>query len=194
MSERERWDIDGATSTLTFALRHFVVGEIKGQFGRWGGILLHDPAHLSRSSLEVWVDVASLDTGSPERDAHLRSPEFLDVARRPRAVFRSTGIALHADGDAVVAGRLELHDIARHVELMVISQGSWVLDKGVLRAEYAAHGMFDRQAFGLHWNQDLDIGGVVVGDRVELMAHVQMIRTAETARRPAPEPATASAR
>ena len=194
MPDRERWEIDGAKSTLTFALRHLVIGEIKGQFGRWGGILLLDPAHLSRSSLEVWVDVASLDTGSPERDAHLRSPELLDVARAPRAVFRSTGVALHADGDAVVSGRLELHDVTRHVDLMVISQGHWALDKGVLRAEYAAHGRFDRQAFGLHWNQDLDIGGFVVGDRVELTAHVQMIRTAETLRKPAREPAIATAR
>src|SRR3954471_16237527 len=105
MLERERWEIDGANSTLAFALRHFVVGEIKGQFGRWGGVLLLDPAHISRSSLEVWVDVASLDTGSPERDEHLRSPELLDVARCPRAIFRSTGVALRADGDAVVSGR-----------------------------------------------------------------------------------------
>jgi polyisoprenoid-binding protein YceI len=194
MPERERWEIDGATSTLTFALRHFVIGEIKGHFGRWGGILLLDPAHLRRSSLEVWVDVASLDTGSPERDPHVRSAELLDVERCPRALFRSTGIALHADGEAIVAGRLELHHVTRHVELTVISQGSWVLDKGVLRAEYAAHARLDRQAFGLHWNQDLDIGGFVVGDRVDLTAHVQMIRTAETARARAPEPAIANVR
>src|SRR3954468_4275561 len=194
MLERERWEIDGANSTHAFALRHFVVGEIRGQFGRWGGILLLDPAHLSRSSLEVWADVASLDTGSPERDAHLRSPELLDVARAPRAGFRRRGFALHADGEAVVAGRLELHDVIRHVDLMVISQGSWGFDKGVLRAEYAVHSTFDRQAFGLHWNQDLDVGGFVVGDRVELTAHVQMIRTAEAAAARQPVSATASAR
>jgi polyisoprenoid-binding protein YceI len=193
MLEREHWEIDGANSTLTFALRHFVVGEIKGQFERWGGTLLLDPAHVSRSSLEVWVDVASLDTGSPERDAHLRSPELLDVARSPLALFRSTGLALHADGKAAVAGRLELHGVTRHVELAVMSQGSWGVDKHELRAEYAAHTGFDRQEFGLHWNQDLDIGGFVVGDRVELTARVQMVRFAEIPRTPEPEPPAASA-
>jgi polyisoprenoid-binding protein YceI len=194
MLERERWNIDGAKSKLAFALRHLVVGEIKGEFARWGGMLLLDPAHLSRSLLEVWIDVTSVDTGSAERDAHLRSPELLDVARFPRAEFRSTGIALRADGDAVVSGRLDLHGITRHVELTVISEGTWAHEPGVLRAGYRVRGKFDRQAFGLHWNQDLDVGGLVVGDRVELTAHVELIRTAETARAPDANPTVASAR
>ena len=193
MLERERWEIDASQSTLTFALRHFVVGEIKGTFERWGGALLLDPAHLDQSSLRVWIDLASVDTGSGERDAHLRSPELLDVARFPRAEFRSTGIALRADGDAVVSGRLELHGVARDIELTVISQGTRAHERGVLPARYAVHGRFDRQAFGLHWNQDLDVGGIVVGDDVYLTAHVEVIRTAETARTPAPEPPLASA-
>jgi polyisoprenoid-binding protein YceI len=193
MLERERWEIDESRSTLAFALRHFVVGEIKGQFRRWGGALLLDPAHLGRSSLDVWIDLASLDTASAERDAHLRSPELLDIARFPRAAFRSTGVALRASGDAVVSGRLNLHGVTGDVELTIISQGTRAHDKGVLRGTYAAHGRFDRQRFGLHWNQDLDVGGIVVGDNVELTAHVELIRTAEVAR-PAPEPATADAR
>jgi len=194
MLERERWEIDGSKSTLTFALRHLVVGEIRGTFGRWGGVLLLDPAHLRRSSLAVWIELASLDTGSAERDAHLRSPELLDVARFPRAEFRSTGVALRADGDAVVSGRLDLHGVTRDVDLTVIAQGTGAHEKGVLPGRYVVHGRFDRQAFGLHWNQDLDVGGIVVGDNVELTAHVEVIRTAEAVRTPAPEPPTAGAR
>lgn len=193
MLERERWEIDASRSTLTFALRHFVVGEIKGTFGRWGGTLLLEPAHLGRSSLAVWVELASLDTGSAERDAHLRSPELLDVARFPRAEFRSTGIALRADGDAVVTGRLDLHGVTRSIELTVISQGTRAYEKGALAGRYAVRGRFDRQVFGLHWNQDLDVGGIVVGDDVDLTAQVAMIRTAETVRTPTPESPPASA-
>jgi polyisoprenoid-binding protein YceI len=194
MLERERWEIDASRSTLSFALRHFVVGEIRGTFGRWGGTLLFDPAHLGQSALQVWIDLASVDTGSPERDAHLRSSELLDVARFPRAEFRSTGIALRVDGDAVVSGRLDLHGVTGGIELTVISQGTGAHEKGVLPARYAVHGRFDRQAFGLHWNQDLDVGGLVVGDNVDLTAHVEVIRTAETVRTPEPEPPAASAR
>ncbi len=187
MLEREQWEIDESKSTLAFALRHLVVGEIRGQFGRWGGVLLLDPTRLGRSLLEIWIDVASIDTGSAERDAHLRSPELLDVSRFPRAEFRSTGVALRADGDAVVSGRLDLHGVVGHVDLTVISQGTGARDKGVLQAAYLVHGRFDRQTFGLHWNQDLDVGGLVVGDKVELTARIEMIRTAEVAR-PAPRP------
>jgi polyisoprenoid-binding protein YceI len=195
MLERERWQIDESRSTLTFALSHLVVGEIRGHFERWGGALLLDPAHLSRSELEVWIDVASLETGSAERDAHLRSAELLDVPRFPRAQFRSTGLAIHADGNATVSGRLDLHGVTRYVGLTVAATppGSWVGDEGVLRAAYLVHGRFDRQAFGLHWNQDLDVGGIVVGDNVELTARVEMIRMAELMR-PAAEPASAAAR
>jgi polyisoprenoid-binding protein YceI len=180
MLDRERWEIDGSTSTLSFALRHLVVGEIKGTFGRWGGVLLLDPAHLGRSSLEVWIEVSSVDTGDAERDAHLRSPELLDVARFPRAEFRSTGVALRADGDAVVSGRLNLHGVGRDVELGVTAQPTSIRDEGVLRADYRGHAKVDRQEFGLHWNQDLDVGGIVVGDNVEITAHVEMVRTADT--------------
>jgi polyisoprenoid-binding protein YceI len=194
MLERERWEIDGSKSTLAFALRHLVVGEIKGRFERWGGVLLLDPARLSQSRLEIWIDLASVDTGSAERDAHLRSPELLDVARFPRASFRSTGIALRADGDAVASGQLDLHGVGRYVELTIVSQGTWGHDQGGLRARYTARGKFDRQAFGLHWNQDLDVGGFVVGDTVELTAHIEMVRTAEIVRTPDPEPTAARAR
>jgi polyisoprenoid-binding protein YceI len=183
MLERERWEIDGPKSTLTFALRHFVVGEIKGTFRSWGGALLLDPAHLGRSSLEVWIDVDSVDTGDPERDAHLRSPELLDVARFPRAEFRSTGIALRADGDTIVSGHLNLHGVRRYVELVVIAQWSGARDERMLRADYRVDAKFDRQEFGLHWNQDLDIGGIVVSDKVEITARVELIRTAEIVHR-----------
>jgi len=193
MLERERWEIDASRSTLNFALRHFVVGEIRGTFGRWGGTLLLDPADLGRSSLQVWIDLASVDTGSAERDAHLRSPELLDVARFPRADFRSSDVALRADGDAVVSGRLTLHGVARDIELTVISQGTGAHETGVLAGQYAVRGRFDRQAFGLHWNQDLDVGGIVVGDDVHLTAQVEVVRTAENARTPAPANPLASA-
>jgi polyisoprenoid-binding protein YceI len=192
MLERERWEIDGSRSTLAFGLRHFVVGEIEGRFGRWGGTLLLDPAHFGRSLLAVWIDLASLDTGSTERDAHLRSPELLDADRFPRAEFRSAGVALRANGDAVVSGQLDLHGVTGSVELEVTSERTGPGQASMQRPLYTVHGHFDRQAFGLHWNQDLDIGGFVVGDNVELTAHVELIRTPETDRASAPETARAS--
>ena len=177
-SARERWQVDPARSTLTFKLRHIVVQEIQGQFHGWGGSLAIDRDQPSRSEVEVWVDLASIDTGSVERDDHVRSPEFFDVGQFPRASFKSTSIAL-SDERVRVRGRLELRGISHPIELEV-TLGPVTGDGNVARASYEAQGSIDRQAFGLHWNQDLDVGGVVVGDRVELRAHVVAVRVPDS--------------
>jgi polyisoprenoid-binding protein YceI len=173
-SHLERWQVDPVRSTLTFTLRHIVVQQIQGEFHRWGGALAIDRDHPSLSEVEIWVDVASIDTGSVERDDHVRSPEFLDVAQFPQARFKSTAIAL-SDERVRVAGILELHGVRHPVEMEVMV-GPVTREGDVGRASYDASGEINRQAFGLHWNQDLDVGGVVVGDRVELRARVQAIR------------------
>ena len=178
MPSKERWEIDGENSRLGFSLRHIVISEIHGFFRSWGGEMLFDPDYVPRTQIQVWIDVASIDTGSPERDAHLRSAEFLDAARFPRAQFTSTDVSLRRDSEAGVTGRLQLHGTARFVDLDIIAERTFVDDQGLMRAVYGVRGRVDRQAFGLHWNQDLDVGGIVVGDKVEIDARVEMVRTA----------------
>jgi polyisoprenoid-binding protein YceI len=151
---RERWQIDPAASTLRFALRHLVVGEIRGQFHRFGGSLLLDRQDPARSRVEIWVDLASIETGDPERDAHVRSPEFLDIAQYPRATFTSTAVEL-SDEQVVLRGPLDLHGVVHPLELRVAPGPTALDDEGVPRSHYKVHGVLDRQAFGLHWNQDL---------------------------------------
>jgi polyisoprenoid-binding protein YceI len=171
----ERWEVDQAVSVLDFTLRHLIVSQIRGRFHRWGGTLFLDRRQPSRSSVEIWVELDSVDTEAPERDAHVRSSEFLDVARHPRAWFRSTAIEL-SDEQVVVHGLLDLHGVVHDVDLSV-TIGSQVKDQhGVLRGRYTVRGSIDRQSFGLHWNQDLDVGGVVVGDQIELSAKVEVMR------------------
>jgi len=180
MLGKELWEIDSASSNLGFSLRHIVVSEIQGRFGSWGGQMIFDPEDVDRSLIRVWIDVASIDTGSAERDAHLRSPEFLDVERFARAEFTSSGVTIRRDGEALLSGRLRLRGISRNLELEVATERIWTDASKRPRASYLVHGTIDRQAFGLRWNQDLDVGGVVVGDRVELAARVEMVRTAES--------------
>ena len=175
----EHWEIVGDSSRLTFSLRHIVVSEILGLFRTWGGEMLFDPDDMSRARIRIWVDLASIDTGSAERNDHVRSKEFLHVAQFPRAEFTSTQVVPRQDGAAALTGWLQLHGIARYVALTVVAERTWVDDDGHLRAAYRVHGEIDRQAFGLHWNQDLDFGGIVVGDRVEIQAHVELVRTAD---------------
>jgi len=174
-----RWEIDADRSELRFSLRHIVVSTIEGRFRSWGGEMLFDPDDVAATQLHVWVDVASIDTGSPERDAHVRSAEFLDTARYPRAQFVGTDILPHARDGAAMTGRLQLHGTTRYVDLKVVADRTWLDDLGRPRAAYTVTGKIDRQVFGLHWNQDLDVGGFVVSDKVAIEARVEMVRTTD---------------
>jgi polyisoprenoid-binding protein YceI len=198
MHARERWEIESGKAQLEFSLRHIVVSEIQGRFRSWGGEMTFDPEDVVATSLRVWIDLASIETGSAERDAHVMSAEFLDVSRFPRSEFTSTAVTVRKDGEAAITGNLQLHGTTGVVELTVVAQRTWLDDQGVMRAAYTARGEIDRQAFGLRWNQDLDVGGVVVGDRVRIDARFEMVRAADMdlARRSpaAPRPAAGAPR
>jgi polyisoprenoid-binding protein YceI len=172
----ERWEIDPDRSTLMFSLRHLVVQQVRGRFERWGGTVFVDRAQPATSSLEIWVDLGSLTTDEPERDAHVRSAEFLDVARFPRATFKSALVELIPDGIGV-EGRLDLHGVVHDVQVRVELGPPARGTDGRARSRHRARATLDRQSFGLHWNQDLDVGGVVVGDDVEILAELEVVRT-----------------
>jgi polyisoprenoid-binding protein YceI len=178
----ERWEIDAARSSLTFSLRHIVIQQIRGRFERWGGTLFINRRDPSLSSAHVWIDLASIATDDPERDAQVRSAEFLDVAQFPRATFTSTDVHV-ADGEIVVEGVLDLHGVVRGVELHAIAGAATIDAEGRARTTYTARGIVDRQSFGLHWNQDLDVGGIVVSDEVEIVGRAELVHTNGAPRR-----------
>lgn len=171
----ERWDVDPARSSLTFNLRHIVVQQIGGRFERWGGTLYINRRDPSLSSAHIWIDLASITTDDPERDAHVKSGEFLDIAQFPRAEFHSTDVRV-ADGEIIVEGTLDLHGVVEDVEMRALAGTVNSDADGRQRSAYTARGTLNRQSFGLHWNQDLDIGGVVVGDQVEVVGHAELVR------------------
>jgi polyisoprenoid-binding protein YceI len=170
VGEFERWEIAPARSSLRFALRHIVVQRIEGRFETWGGTLDMNWASPWLSKIRVWVELASIETNQPERDDHIRSEEFLDVARYPRAEFTSDSIESRKDC-LLVRGRLDLHGVTHDLELEIRLRGG-----AGKRNLYDVRGVLDRQAFGLHWNQDLDVGGIVVGDEVDVTAEVELVR------------------
>lgn len=174
--EIETWTVDPGRSSLTFSLSHIVVRQIRGRFARWGGTMSINRKQPWLSNVDIWVDLASITTGDAERDAHVRSAEFLDVARFPGARFRSKKVRLE-EQRVIVEGTLDLHGVVREVELRVNVEPATTRPDGQERAIYTARGTLDRQSFGLHWNQDLDVGGVVVGDQVELVGNVEVVRT-----------------
>jgi polyisoprenoid-binding protein YceI len=176
MSGVEGWQIDLERSTLRFALRHIVVHEIRGRFGKWGGTVALRGDNLAKSTVRVWIDLASVDTNEPERDNQIRSPEFFDIVRFPQAKFSSTEVRLSEHANPIVKGRLDLHGFTGEVEAEITRHNRWTDDEAVERVSYEVKARFDRRKFGLRWNQDLDVGGIVLGDEIEVIAQLEAVR------------------
>jgi polyisoprenoid-binding protein YceI len=113
------WNIDATHSGINFSIRHMVVSKVRGRFARYSGSLTLDDGDLTRSVVEATIDAASIDTGTPQRDAHLRSPDFFDVERFPELRFRSTRVEKLDDVRYRVVGDLTIRDVTREIALDV---------------------------------------------------------------------------
>ncbi len=172
-----RWDIDVGHSAVHFYVRHMVISKVHGRFARWSGAIELDPQDLTRSSVEVRIDAASIDTQVADRDTHLRSPDFLDVARHPEITFRSKRVA-KSDGGLLVTGDLSLHGVVREVTLEAEFAGTGKDPWGNERAGFSAKASLDRKEFGLVWNAALETGGVLVGEKVEIAIELEAVKKA----------------
>jgi polyisoprenoid-binding protein YceI len=167
------WTIDPSHSDVSFSVRHLMVSKVRGSFRRFSGELRIEK-DLEASSVAATIDMASIDTRDPDRDAHLRSVEFFDVERYPMMTFRSTGI--RRDGDRfVLAGDLEIHGITRPVDLTVEFNGVTVDPLGGRRAGFSATTEINRRDFGIDFHMPLDGGGAVVGDKVNVQLEIEAI-------------------
>lgn len=172
-----RWDIDVGHSAIHFWVRHMVISKVHGRFARWSGALELDLADPTRSSIDVRIDAASIDTQVADRDAHLRSADFLDVANHPELTFRSTRIEKAGEGYRVV-GNLTLHGVTREVVLDAEFSGTGKDPWGNERAGFSARTVLDRKEYGLAWNAALETGGLLVGEKVEITLEVEAVRKA----------------
>ena len=170
-----KWNIDTAHSAIEFGVRHLGISTVKGRFQRFEGTVETDERGTP-VAVDVTIQAASIETGVADRDAHLRSPDFLDVERFPEMLFRSTEIVRKSGAVFDVSGRLLLHGIERHVRLEVDYGGRASDPNGIERAGLLARGTIDRREFGLGWNRSLDGGAVLVGHDVELDLAMQGVR------------------
>jgi polyisoprenoid-binding protein YceI len=170
-----RWDIDVGHSAIHFWVRHLVISKVHGRFARWTGTIDLDQGDLTRSSVDVKIDAASIDTQVADRDAHLRSPDFLDVAKYPELSFRSRRIEKAGDGYRVT-GDLTLHGVTREVTLEAEFAGTAKDPWGNERTAFAAKTSLDRRDYGLTWNAALEAGGVLVGEKVEISIELEAVK------------------
>jgi polyisoprenoid-binding protein YceI len=173
----ERWEIDSSHSGIHFSVRHLVIAKVRGQFSRWTGAVIVPDGDFTKASVEAVIDASSIETGVADRDAHLKSADFFDVAQFPEVVFKATRVAPKGD-DLQLVGALTIKGITREVALDVEQLGTVKDPWGNERAAFSAKTAVDRQDFGLTWNQALETGGVMVGDKVTLEIEVEAVRQA----------------
>jgi polyisoprenoid-binding protein YceI len=162
-----------------FSVRHLVIAKVRGSFGRWTGTVHVPHGDFSKATVDVTIDASSIDTGVDQRDAHLKSPDFFDVAQFPELRFVGKRVQPRSGADIDVVGDLTIKGITREVVLRVEQLGQAKDPWGNLRAAFSAKTSLDRKDFGLTWNQVLETGGVMVGDRVEIEAEIQAVKQVE---------------
>lgn len=168
-----RWVIDSSHSSIAFVARHMMISKVRGHFRTFSGIvrIAEDP---EQSSVQATVDAASIDTGDPDRDAHLRSADFLDVDRFPHILYHSTSV--RAVGDKwEVSGDLTLRDVTRPVVFVVEFCGTAVDPWGNTRVGLLGTTEIDREDFQVTWNQVLEAGGFLVGKGVKVEVDVEAV-------------------
>ena len=155
------WTIDGAHSTTGFAVKHLVISTVRGQFGKTSGTLRLDDADPTRSSVEAVVDASTIDTQNAQRDAHLKSPDFFDVAKHPTITFRSTKVEPRGKDRLTVTGDLTLHGVTRPATFDVTASPVVKGMAGESRRAFSATTRIDRRDYGLTWNKAVEAGPVV---------------------------------
>jgi polyisoprenoid-binding protein YceI len=177
------WFFEPGHTAAAFCARHMMVTYVRGHFKNVQGKLVFDPQNPRASQVLVVIDAKSIWTGEPQRDAHLRSSDFLDVEHYPEITFNGDKLEVVGDHDYVLRGRLTIRGTSRDVSLRVDYLGQWEtpwwedgVDKGPkTRAGFLAHAVINRHDFGVSWNSTLDRGGVVVGNEVEITIDAEAI-------------------
>ncbi len=173
------WKIDPQHSSAQFSVRHMAISTVRGAFSKVNGTILLDDKDITKSTVNVTIDVSTVDTREPDRDNDLRSDKFFDVAHFPTMTFKSRKVEQLAPGKLKVTGDLTIRGTAKEVVLDVEGPTAPVKDPwGNVRAAATATSKVNRQDFGVKWNATLDNGGVVVGDDVNITIDAEMIKQA----------------
>jgi len=171
------WKLDPAHSAAHFSVRHLMISNVRGEFTKIGGSVLLNPADPTKSSVEVTIDAGSLSSREPQRDEHLRSADFFDVAKYPTLTFRSKRIEKLGEEYFKVMGDLTIHGVTKEVTFDIEGPTPSVKDPwGNVRAGITGATKINRKDFGLVWNALTESGGVMVGDEVKINIEAELIQ------------------
>lgn len=171
------WNIDPAHTVAEFKVKHMMITFVKGHFSEVSGKLVLDEADITKSRVEAAINVASIHTREPQRDAHLQSGDFFDAEKFPSLTFVSKTVARKGEGELAVTGDLTIHGVTRTVTFHVEgptppSKDPW----GNTRIGISATAKINRKDYGLNWNATLETGGFLVGDEVSITLDAEFVR------------------
>jgi len=177
-----QWKIDPAHSTAQFSVRHLMISNVRGEFTTVSGSAVIHSADPTQSTVEVQIDANSINTREPQRDDHLRSADFFDVANYPTLSFRSRQIKANGADGLKITGDLTIHGVTKEVTFDAEGPTPAMKDPwGNLRSGISATTKIDRKDFDLKFNALTETGGVVVGDEVKITIDVELIQQAPAA-------------
>lgn len=172
------WSIDPTHSRVGFSSRHAMVTKVRGAFNDVSGTAQLDAEDMSRSQVRVVLQVASVDTRSPQRDAHLRSADFFDAQQHPTIEFDSTAVDEVDENQFIVTGELTIRGVTRTISVPLELLGVDTDPFGQLRAGLEGTRRIDRKDWGVSWNTPLDSGGVLVSDKITLEFELSLVKEA----------------
>jgi polyisoprenoid-binding protein YceI len=177
MLQGANYQIDTAHSSANFKVRHMMISNVAGTFNKVTGTVEFDPKNLAASKVEAVVDVDTVNTREPKRDAHLKSPDFFDSAKFPTMTFKSKKFAAAGNGNYKVTGDFTLHGVTKEITLDLTNVTPEVKGMGgETRIGGQATTKINRKEFGLTWSKTLDGGGAVVGDEIEISIDLELIK------------------
>ena len=173
LATASEWDIDPAHSAAQFSVRHLMVSNIRGEFGKVTGTVNLDDKDITKSTVEATIDATSIITRDEKRDGHLKSPDFFDVAKFPTVTFKSTKVEKAGKDKYKVHGDLTIHGVTKSVVLAVEGSAEQKDPWGNVKRGFAATTKINRKDFGLAWNKALETGGVVVGEEIAITLDIE---------------------
>jgi polyisoprenoid-binding protein YceI len=175
---RTVWGFDPAHTSIEFKTKHMMVTTVKGQFNEVTGQILGDIEDPTNAEIDVEIQAASIDTRNEQRDAHLRSPDFLDAETYPTITYKSTRIERVGNEKFKVYGNLTIRGVTREIDLDATVNGHGRTPFGTEVVGVSCEGTLNRKDFGLTWNVALETGGWLVGDTLKLDLEIEAVKQA----------------
>jgi polyisoprenoid-binding protein YceI len=171
-----KWAIDPTHSKISFKVKHLMITNVQGTFREFEGQITTNGDDFATAKISFSLDTASVDTESPDRDTHLKSPDFFDAEKFPKLTFEGKGMKDLGDDLYDLTGDLSIKGISLPVTLSVEFGGIMTDPWGNIKAGFSLAGKINRKDWGLLWNAALESGGILVGEEVKLMCDVQLIK------------------